>query len=145
MISLLISIPLSAKNLYFCTVNVENPFPTERGFVTSYLSSAVESILLETGWIQDCKKGKTAKVKVVNLSFEGSAISGNRFSGYNFSITINLNVDKFNKSYTFSRFVALPDPSLGTLKIRSVFADIFETSSLRIKKDLLEFKKKGGN
>ncbi len=139
MIILFAVLPLNAKDLYFCTIKVKNPFPTERGFINSYLSSAIDSILLETGWVYNCKKGKPVEVKVVNLSFKGSAISGNRFSGYTFSITINLKVGGFNKSYTFTRFVALPNPSLGTLKIRSAFVDIFETGSLQIKKDLLKF------
>ena len=81
------------------------------------------------------------RVKVENLSFKGSSISGNRFSGYTLKMDINLKVEDFDKSYHFSKFVALPDPSLGTLRVRSALVDVFETSSLRIKFDLLNYMK----
>jgi len=134
-------LPLNAKEFYFCSIKVDNPFPLERGFITSYLTSAVERIFLETGWVQNCKNGTTVRVKVENLSFKGSSISGNRFSGYTLEMDINLKVEDFDKSYHFSKFVALPDPSLGTLRVRSALVDVFETSSLRIKFDLLNYMK----
>jgi len=141
MISLLIPPLLRAKDFYFCNIQVENPFPLERGFINFYLTSVVEQILLETGWIQNCKKGKPVKVTVTNLTFQGSSISGNRFSGYQLNISLNLQVEDFNKSYTYSKFVALPDPSLGTLTIRRALPDLFETYSLKIKVDLLNYMK----
>jgi len=141
-ISLLITLPLNAREFYFCSIKVDNPFPLERGFITSYLTSAVERILLETGWVQNCKKGPTVRIKVENLSFKGSSISGNRFSGYTLKMDINIKIGEFNKNYHFSKYIALPDPSLGTLRVRSTLADIFETSSIRIKFDLLNFLRK---
>lgn len=142
MISLLISPLLQAKDFYFCNVQIENNFPLERGFINAYLTSAMERILLETGWVKNCKKGKPVKVKVTNLTFRGSSISGNRFSGYQLNLSFNLQVEGFNKSYTYSRFVALPDPSLGTLVIRKALPDLFETYSLKLKADLLNYMKR---
>jgi hypothetical protein len=80
-------------------------------------------------------------VKVKDVSFEGSSISGNRFSGYTFRISFDLVLPKKTYSYSLSRYVALPDPSLGTLKIRSALVDIFDTYQLKIKKDLLYYKR----
>jgi len=128
-----------AKDLYFCSVEVENPFPVQHGFVSYYLAQKVEESLLQTGWVQDCKKGKVVKVRVKNLSYEGASVSGNRFSGYKFSVSFEVKLPEKTLSYSVSRFVSLPDPSLGDYAARRAFADLMDSYQIRIKKDLLRY------
>ncbi|RTZ58521.1 MAG: hypothetical protein DSZ31_05705 [Gammaproteobacteria bacterium] len=126
----------------FCGVEVENPFPLQRGFISSYLNQKVFETLIETGFVQDCKKGKPVLVRVKRVDFKGSSISGNRFSGYTFYLSFDIVLPKETLSYSLSKYVSLPDPSLGTLPIRSAMVDLLETYQMRIKKDLLEYKEK---
>jgi len=128
----------------FCRVEVENENPTERGFIDYYLAQKVEEILLETGWVKDCKTGKTIEVIVKRVDYRGSSISGNRFSGYTFYIEFDLKLPQKTYTYSFSKYVSLPDPSLGTLPVRYALEDVMELYQLRIKRDLLQYKKEFG-
>ena len=128
----------------FCRVEVENENPIERSFIDWYLTQKVEEILLETGWVRDCKTGKTVKVIVKNVEYRGSSISGNRFSGYTFSIDFDIKLPKKVYSYSLSKYVSLPDPSLGTIPIRYALKDVMELYQIRIKRDLLEYRKEFG-
>jgi hypothetical protein len=130
-----------AKTFYFCTVEVDNPFPIQHGFINYYLTQKVEETLLETGWVQDCSKGKTIRVKVKNLNYRGSSISGNRYGGYTFSIRFSISLPDKTFNYSMSRYVPLPDPSLGTYPIREAFADLMDSYQIRIKRDLLYYMK----
>ncbi len=137
----LLSLPAVAKGFYFCTVEVENPFPLQHGFINYYLTQKVEETLLQTGWVQDCKRGKTVRVRVKKLSFEGASISNNRYSGYNFSITFAVELPGKSFNYSLGRYVPLPDPALGDYAVREVFADLMDSYQIRIKRDLLYYMK----
>jgi len=125
------------KELYYCSVEVENPFPLQHGFITYFLTRKVSDILLQTGWVQNCEKGQTVRVVVKSVSYEGASISGNRFGGYRFKIAFSVILPHRTLNYSFSRYVSLSDPSLGTYPIRSALADIFDTYQLKIKRDLI--------
>jgi hypothetical protein len=123
---------------YYCSVEIKNKFPLEEGFITFYLGRKISEILTEVGWRKNCQKGKNVEVVVNEVDYEGTSIGNNRFSGYTFRIAFSLKLPdgrKFN--YNFSKFVSLPNPSLGTLKIRSALIDLLDTYQLRIKKDLI--------
>ena len=138
-------LPLAVFGLEFCRVEVENNFPLQKGFINAYLSQKVFETLIETGWVQDCKSGKPIRVVVNNVSFEGSTISNNRFSGYTFRISFTIKLPKGELHYNLSRYVALPDPSRGTLPIRSALVDLLDSYQIRIKKDLLNYKRQLGS
>ncbi len=142
MIISLLSAAISAKEFAYCGVEVQNDHPIERGFISSQLSGEINRIFLETGWKYDCERGKPVKVLVKEVSYEGSSISGNRFSGYTFRISFDLILPERRLSYNLSKYVALPDPSLGTLPVRSAFMDLISSYSLRIKTDLLDYMRK---
>jgi hypothetical protein len=131
--------PLWARTFYYCGVQIKNDFPIENGFVSSYLLQKMSDILTETGWKYDCTKGKPIKVVVKNLSLQGSSISANYFSGYTLSISFDIDLPKKTLSYSFSRYFSLPDPYLGTLKVRNALVDLLDTYSLKIKRDLLSY------
>jgi hypothetical protein len=126
----------------FCGVEVKNPFPLQRGFISSYLNQKVYETLLETGFVQDCQRGKPVVVRVKRVDFKGSSISGNRFSGYTLYISFDVVLPKETLSYSLSKYVSLPDPSLGTYRVRDALVDLLETYQLRIKKDLLDYKER---
>ncbi len=130
--------------LDFCSVEVKNDFPIQQGFIDYYLTQRVSQFLEETGWRLNCPNGTTVRVEVQKLSFKGSAIGANRFSGYTFRISFKVVLPKKSYSYSFSKFVPLPDPSLGTYGVREALVDIFDTYSLKIKKDLLDYRKEFG-
>ena len=136
---IVLGIPLLGNALSFCRVEVENPFPLERGFINSYLTQRVFDTLIETGFVQNCTTGKTVRVVVKNLSYTGATISQNRFSGYTFSIDFSILLPGRSLNYHLSRYVALPDPSRGTLPIRGVFIDLLDSYQLAIKRDLLNY------
>jgi len=133
--------PLLGNALSFCRVEVQNPYSLERGFITDYLTRKVFDTLIETGWVRNCTSGKTVKVVVKEVSYRGSTISENRFSGYTFSIAFSIIVPGRTFDYRLSRYVALPDPSRGTLPIRGVLVDLLDSYQLRIKRDLLLYLK----
>lgn len=128
----------------FCGVQVENEQPIERGFISSYLAQKVQELLLETGWVRDCKKGKPVKVIVKSAQYKGASISGNRFSGYTFKLSFEVLLPKRSYSYSVSKYISLPDPSLGTLKVRYALEDIMDLYELKIKRDLLQYTKEFG-
>ncbi len=131
--------PLWAKTFYYCGVKIENNFPIENGFVSSYLLQKISDILTETGWKYDCTKGKPVWVVVKKLSIKGSSISANYFSGYTLSISFDIELGNKSLSYSFSRYFSLPDPYLGTLKVRNALVDLLDSYSLKIKRDLLSY------
>jgi len=141
----LLPLLVMGEELTFCRVEVKNEFPIERGFITEYLHRKVFDTLIETGWKKDCSKPITVVVKVKDVSFEGSSISGNRFSGYTLRISFDVELPKKTYSYSLSRYVALPDPSLGTLKIRSALVDLLDTYQIKIKRDLLYYQREVEN
>ncbi|NPB05404.1 MAG: hypothetical protein GXO08_03385 [Aquificae bacterium] len=138
MISLLLSGAVAAGPP-FCGIEVKNDNPVERGFVTTYLSGEITRLFLETGWVYDCERGKPIEVVVNSVDYRGSAITENRFGGYTFSLDFEIRLPERTLRYHLSKFVALPDPSRGTLAFRSALVDLFETYSLRIKTDLLDY------
>ncbi|HIC08549.1 MAG TPA: hypothetical protein EYO62_00630 [Aquificales bacterium] len=133
--------PLAVFGLSFCRVEVYNNSDIQKGFIDSYLSQKVFEILTETGWVNDCKTGKTIRVIVEKVTFKGSSISNNRFSGYTFRIEFTIELPKKKFHYTLSRYVALPNPSEGTLPIRGAFIDVLESYQINIKRDLLQYEK----
>ncbi len=133
--------PLAVFGLSFCRVEVYDDSNIQKGFIDSYLSQKVFEILIETGWVNDCKSGKTIRVVVNRVDYWGSSISNNRFSGYTFRIEFTIELPKKKLHYTLSRYVALPNPSEGTLPIRGALIDLMESYQLNIKRDLLQYEK----
>ena len=138
---IVLGLPLLGNALSFCRVEVENPFSLERGFINSYLTRKVFDTLIETGFVQNCTTGKTVEVVVKEVSYRGSTISQNRFSGYTFYIDFSIILPGRTFNYHLSRYVALPDPSKGTLPIRGVLIDLLDSYQLAIKRDLLNYLK----
>ena len=137
-------LPLAVFGLEFCRIDVENQSTLQKGFVDSYLSQKLFETFIETGWVQNCDRGKPIKVVVNDISFEGRTISNNRFSGYTFRISFTIMLPERELHYSLSRYVALPDPSMGTLPIRSALVDLLESYQIRIKKDLLNYERELG-
>jgi hypothetical protein len=125
---------------YFCSVEVSynSEETVEEGFITSYLEDKITDILLELGWKRDCSKGKNVKVDISSVDYEGSSISGNRFSGYKVFIDFSISIGNKTLTYSWSKYFSLPEPSLGTLKIRSTIVDLLESHELELKQDILE-------
>jgi len=130
---------LFSEEKYYCNVEVKNNSSLEEGFITYYLARKISEILTEVGWRKDCNKGGNVKVIVNKVVYEGSSIGANRFGGYNFEIDFSLELPNGkNFDYNLSKFVSLPNPSLGTLKIRSALMDLLDTYQIRIKRDLIK-------
>jgi hypothetical protein len=127
------------KNNYFCKVNViyEPSVPVEESFIRSYITDKFTNILLESGWLRDCSKGKDIIIKVSSAYYEGSSISGNRFSGYKFYIDFSVEIDNQTFYFSWSKYFSLADAYLGTLPIRKALIDLFESHELEIKEVIL--------
>ena len=97
--------------------------------------------MVESGWVQNCSDYLPVEVIVNDVSFKGSTISNNRFSGYTFTIRFTVKLPGREFHYTLSRYVALPDPSRGTLAIRSALVDMLDTYQIWIKRDILNYGK----
>ncbi len=145
--TLLLTVGLSfaGSRLFYCSVEVENRSPLQKGFVTYYLARTIDDLLAESGWVKDCSKGKTVEVVVKELDYEGSSISENRFGGYTFSITFEVKLPHKTYTYSFSKYVSLDEPYLGTYPIREALADLLDTYGLEIKRDLLEYEREFSN
>lgn len=132
-------LPLLVGAIPLCRVEVKNNFPLQRGFIDAYLSQKVFEILTETGWVPNCKNGTTVEVVVNSVSYRGATISQNRFGGYTFTIEFTVKLPDREYRYTLTRYVDLPNPSEGTLPIRSALIDLLDSYQIMIKKDLLNY------
>jgi len=134
------------SKFYYCAVEVKNNYPLEEGFITFYLTRKISEILTEVGWRKDCSRGKDVIVSVNSVDYEGASIGDNRFSGYTFRIDFSIKLPNGKElDYSFSKFVSLSNPSLGTLKIRSALVDLLDTYQIKIKRDLLRLKENSQN
>lgn len=134
-------VPLAVFGLSFCRVEVYNNSEIQKGFINSYISQKVFEILTETGWVVNCKKGKSIKVIINKVTYEGSSISNNRFNGYIFSIEFTIKLPGREFHYDLSRYVSLSNPAEGTLPIRGALIDLMDSYQLIIEKDLLIYEK----
>ena len=120
----------------FCFKSIENPYPEP--YVNLALRKRIEMAILESGGTLKCADN-SKDVSVIVKDFREEPIAYTAFQRVNFyslTLSITLNID--NKEKTYTQTVSYPQPSgsLGNIPRRRAIDDIVSIIYLEIVQDI---------